>query len=916
MVRNNKNKSCVTSADVRRMKARKNKPVTDDSIVNNWNTLKKIGGAKNNNCIAKTKSKKLSLEDGMWKGRRCFIVGGGASLKGFDFSKLDGELVIGINRAIEKMDPTILFSLDYRFYDWTMKGELGDNLFHKFVDYKGLKVFMNLGGSEEYPTNIMQIGSAGLDNFTHSIKNGIGHGNNSGYSALNLAVCLGADPIYLLGFDMQGDGEKQTWWHDGYPAVQPEKVFVDFCKHFDLASDKISKKGIEVINLSSDSKLECFKKGDIKDVPALKDKNIFVDGYLGFGDNLYQLPFVRHLAKKYKTVYVRTPIPEIYHSIKNVKFVNLEVNLRTQKKHIENQIDIKFYDIPKDTAILHWPHYWKGYLQDLSITEYFNLTMPLTEYDYLYKPKQEWIEDAKRLIKSWNTKKKICIIHRPTIRNEWKHYSRNARPEYYQLILDNFPDDYYYVDIADVEEGKEWFVKPEVEGIDRSYIHGEIPIRTLLGLMYLSNMVITSNSFFMAMGIFMNVKTFTLFGGSQKPKYFRDPRMDLNNYEEVKPYPFCNCLLPKHNCNTYIPENHIINKFAEFSKGIHKKNLLISRIPPADAVQIAKNKYLLEHYNIYTIDMTRFTEKYKGYENLFSANLSFVPGEGRATYNDLLGLLKEYKIDIVLNSQPYFHLANKMNEACKELGIKSINVESFFDDSLVYDYTGIQYSPQNDIEKYMSIFKYNSSNKVSFPAVTREPQPEDISKENLYSKYHLGIGKEYIVILGQKINDMSLKMSNSLYVNDYKAYINALTQSNPDVTFLFKKHPFYETGKDETEFVSNIKNVVPVYESLDTLFEYFNYFSAFSSTTILEGLLKDKKFATAGNHYVNNGKLVYQLLFPESYFNLYDKLQKFNIDEDIKKRYIQFIYNHYAIRHTSKKLYDKITKTPEEYYGK
>ena len=39
-----------------------------------------------------------TLEDDTWKGRRCFIIGGGPSLRGFDFSSLKGELVIGVNR--------------------------------------------------------------------------------------------------------------------------------------------------------------------------------------------------------------------------------------------------------------------------------------------------------------------------------------------------------------------------------------------------------------------------------------------------------------------------------------------------------------------------------------------------------------------------------------------------------------------------------------------------------------------------------------------------------------------------------------------------------------------------------------------------------------------------------------------------
>ena len=46
-----------------------------------------------------------------WKGRRVFIVGGGPSLKAFDWKCLRGELTIGINRAFEKFTPTMMFCM-------------------------------------------------------------------------------------------------------------------------------------------------------------------------------------------------------------------------------------------------------------------------------------------------------------------------------------------------------------------------------------------------------------------------------------------------------------------------------------------------------------------------------------------------------------------------------------------------------------------------------------------------------------------------------------------------------------------------------------------------------------------------------------------------------------------------------------
>ena len=49
----------------------------------------------------------------MWKGRRCFVVGGGPSLQGFDFNVLKGELVIALNAGFI-INPTLSFIFDLR----------------------------------------------------------------------------------------------------------------------------------------------------------------------------------------------------------------------------------------------------------------------------------------------------------------------------------------------------------------------------------------------------------------------------------------------------------------------------------------------------------------------------------------------------------------------------------------------------------------------------------------------------------------------------------------------------------------------------------------------------------------------------------------------------------------------------------
>ena len=60
------------------------------------------------------------LPDGSWSGRRCFIVGGGPSLKGFDFERLRGERVIAINKAFYDVPfADIVFAMDSPFLIWS-----------------------------------------------------------------------------------------------------------------------------------------------------------------------------------------------------------------------------------------------------------------------------------------------------------------------------------------------------------------------------------------------------------------------------------------------------------------------------------------------------------------------------------------------------------------------------------------------------------------------------------------------------------------------------------------------------------------------------------------------------------------------------------------------------------------------------
>jgi len=208
------------------------------------------------------------LPEGSWKGRSCFIVGGGPSLRQFDFSLLDGRLSIGINRAFERFWPTILFAMDVRVLNWIRQGLYGEACRQRFEEYQGLKVWCLLYGAK-LPDDVYIVKAFG--NFLTSQRQwgtsyaqGLGTGNNSGYAALNLAFILGADPIYLLGYDMKHEGDR-SHWHGGHPIKQTVEQVESFRLHFYRAYRKLRDAGRTVINLNPDSALPRFPKKSWKE---------------------------------------------------------------------------------------------------------------------------------------------------------------------------------------------------------------------------------------------------------------------------------------------------------------------------------------------------------------------------------------------------------------------------------------------------------------------------------------------------------------------------------------------------------------------------------------------------------------------------------------------------------------------------
>ena len=534
-----------------------------------------------------------------WTGKRCFIIGGGPSLKNFDFSVLERENTIAINRAYEHMDPSIIFFTDNdTFYKKVLSNKFGVEARDKFINTRALKIALNIGNyNYDHGTYSVPLSKAPF--LTTHLKDGLFDGGNSGFAALNLAICLEANPIYLLGFDMAGTGDgKQAWWHDGYEEVGSDKAYTAFIKYFEDAAKEIQRSGSQVINLNRKSHLKCFNFGDIKDIQDLKKyqdvpafdtnkiikyahEDLYFDGAMGLGDNLFQRPVIKDLAGSYKTVYLTTALPEAYWDIPNVKFVRpgeKQLRLRTQEKLVSKTPKRTWSNPPKKTDTILWGHVGPSGFWDIK-TKYTELENK-EDFDFTFPLKREWVEAAHELLNGLHTEgKKVCIVRRPTIRKEWPCPARNPKPEYYQLLIDTYKNDYYFVGLADIEKGQEWF-DGDITGIDKEFNKGEIPITTIFGLLKIADMTITYPSLFMISAIAVRGKCFTIFGGIAAPEQVLRKNLGYKNFGYVAPEPACACGDMQHDCKKDILHARILERFEELHKRPKYTKIVTVGTPP------------------------------------------------------------------------------------------------------------------------------------------------------------------------------------------------------------------------------------------------------------------------------------------------------------------------------------------------
>lgn len=194
----------------------------------------------------------------LWPGSTIVCLGTGPSLTQADVDSCRGRArVIAIKHAID-MAPwaDVLYACGADASRWWQKhGE-------RLAGFAGLRYTLDPKG-EPHATVLKNTGYSGIE----TDPSGLRTGKNSGFQAINLAAHLGAVRIVLLGYDMMTGANDRDHFY-GSHANGVRVPFHDLKPFFVEIVAPLRALGVEVVNATRSSALDCFPKVSLADALA------------------------------------------------------------------------------------------------------------------------------------------------------------------------------------------------------------------------------------------------------------------------------------------------------------------------------------------------------------------------------------------------------------------------------------------------------------------------------------------------------------------------------------------------------------------------------------------------------------------------------------------------------------------------
>lgn len=217
-----------------------------------------------------------------YKGKRCFVIATGPSLRMEDVEKLKDEVTIGMNSFYRGFDKTDFRPSYYIALDPDVQNSLLDNYNGEISDLAKEKVLMNSIVKDRVPgvdylpycyqNHWFNIFNDKFDysknlKYTNDMLFGIYDKYTVTNAAIDLAIHLGCKEIYLLGVDCNYSGPAKyfvkpstdTFTPDEMQAFLQQKAMMTGYRFMD---QETKKRGFKIFNATRGGMLEEFERVD------------------------------------------------------------------------------------------------------------------------------------------------------------------------------------------------------------------------------------------------------------------------------------------------------------------------------------------------------------------------------------------------------------------------------------------------------------------------------------------------------------------------------------------------------------------------------------------------------------------------------------------------------------------------------
>ncbi|MGE0722812.1 MAG: hypothetical protein AB7O45_00480 [Alphaproteobacteria bacterium] len=198
----------------------------------------------------------------LWSGETVFVIGGGPSLRGFDFDRLRDRNSIAVNAAlIDAPDASVSLTSAHAFFERHRAA---------FDAFGGIALTMSKAAQVAAPDRLRLIEAIETQRDGFNVRPGaVRRGLTTGHTAAALAIALGASRVVLLGVDGRaGTGGSHYHGHYAYvPPTTPERLAA-YVAGWSGWRAQARAVGVDIVNATPGSAVAEFPIVDIDDEMA------------------------------------------------------------------------------------------------------------------------------------------------------------------------------------------------------------------------------------------------------------------------------------------------------------------------------------------------------------------------------------------------------------------------------------------------------------------------------------------------------------------------------------------------------------------------------------------------------------------------------------------------------------------------